>query len=84
MFLRYMYFVQVVEKEYSSHGRQQFSFIFGFKKDFISLKIPVKGLQLDGWKITPFYKPKVSVCMVITYVVVVFIWLQNMQNCTKQ
>ena len=56
--------MQVVEKEYSSHGRQQFSFVFGFKKNFISLKIPVKGLKHNGWKITPFYNPKVGVCMI--------------------
>ena len=57
----YMFFyIQVVKKEYSSLGKLQFSFILGFEKDFISLDIPEKGLELKGWKITPFYKPKVS------------------------
>ena len=54
------YLLQVVKKEYS-HGQQLFSFIFGFEKNFISLDIPDKGLELNGWKITPFYKPKVSI-----------------------
>lgn len=52
--------IQVVKKEYSSFGQLHFSFILGFEKDSISLNIPEKGLELNGWKITPFYNPKVS------------------------
>ena len=52
--------MQVVKKEYSSHAHQQFSFNFGFKNVSVSLDIPQKGLQLDEWKITPFYYPIVS------------------------
>ena len=51
--------MQVVKKEYFSHGQSEFSFIFSFKEEFVSLKIPEKG-ELGGWKITPFYDPKVS------------------------
>ena len=51
--------MQVVKKEYFSHGQPQFSFNFSFKEDLVSLKIPEKG-ELGGWKITPFYEPKVS------------------------
>ena len=54
--------MQVVKKEYFSHGQPQFSFIFRFKEDFVSLKIPEKE-ELGGWKITPFYDPKVSSLM---------------------
>ena len=54
-----VYFIQVVRKEYSSHGRPQFSFIFSFEKEFISLTIPEKG-EVGGWKISSYYKPKVS------------------------
>ena len=49
--------MQVVKKEYFSRG--QLSFNFSFREDFVSLKIPEKG-KLGGWKITPFYDPKVS------------------------
>ena len=52
--------MQVLKKEYSSHAQQQFSFTFGFENDFVSLEIPKEGLQLDGWKVTPFYNPQVS------------------------
>ena len=52
--------IQVVKKEYSSHAHQQFSFNFTFKEEFVSLNIPQTGLQLGGWKITPFYYPIVS------------------------
>ena len=52
-------FLQVVEKQYLSHGHPKCSFTFHFKEDFVSLKIPEKG-ELGGWMITPFYKPKVS------------------------
>ena len=48
-----------MRKEYYPHGLQQFSFIFAFKNDFISLKIP-KDQELNGWKISPYYNPKVS------------------------
>ena len=49
-----------MKKEYSSHAHQQFSFNFTFKEEFVSLNIPQTGLQLGGWKITPFYYPIVS------------------------
>ena len=52
--------MQVLKKEYSSHAQQQFSFTFCFESDFVSLAIPKEGLQLDGWKVTPFYNPQVS------------------------
>ena len=58
--LRCTYSTQVVKKEYYTHCIQQFSFVFAFKKDLISLKIPEKDQELDGWKVTPFYDPKVS------------------------
>ena len=51
--------VKVVKKAYSLHGQPQFSFIFSFREDFVSLKIPEKR-ELGGWMITPFYDPKVS------------------------
>ena len=51
--------MQVVKKEYFSHGQPQFSFIFSFKEEFVSLKIPEKG-KLGGWMIAPFYDPKAS------------------------
>ena len=51
--------MQVVKKEYSSHGHLQFSFIFSFEKDFVSLTIPEMG-EVGGWKISPCYHPKVS------------------------
>ena len=51
--------MQVVKKEYFSHGQPQFSFNFSFKEESVSLKIPEKG-ELGEWKITPFYDPKVS------------------------
>ena len=51
--------MQVVKKRYFSHGQPQFSFIFRLKEDFVSLKIPEER-ELNGWKITPFYDPKVS------------------------
>ena len=54
------YSTQVVKKEYYPHGIRQFSFVFAFKEDFISLKIPEENEELNGWKITPYYKPKVS------------------------
>ena len=47
---------------YISHGQPQFSFIFRFKEDFVSLKIPEEG-ELGGWEISPFYDPKVSSLM---------------------
>ena len=59
MFLHVHTSMQVVEKEYFSHGQPQFSFNFSFREDFVSLKIPEKG-ELGGWKISPFYDPKVS------------------------
>ena len=52
--------MQVLKKEYFSNAQQQFSFTFGFENDFVSLEIPKEGLQLDGWKVTPFYNPQVS------------------------
>ena len=58
--LRCTYSTQVVKKEYCTHCVRQFSFVFAFKEDFISLKIPKKDQELDGWKVTPFYTPKVS------------------------
>ena len=54
------YATQVVKKEYYPHGIRQFSFVFAFKEDFISLKIPEEDKELNGWKITPYYNPKVS------------------------
>ena len=56
-----------MKKEYSSHAHQQFSFIFGFESESVSLKIPKEGLQLGKWQITPFYDPIVSflLCIVI-------------------
>ena len=59
MFLHAHTSMQVVKKEYFSHGQPQFSFNFSFREEFVSLKIPEKG-ELGGWKITPFYDPKVS------------------------
>ena len=59
MFLHVHTSMQVVKKEYFCHGQPQFSFNFSFKEDSVSLKIPEKG-ELAGWKITPFYDPKVS------------------------
>ena len=59
MFLHAHTSMQVVKKEYFSHGQPQFSFNFSFREDFVSLQIPEKG-ELGGWKITPFYDPKVS------------------------
>ena len=56
-------FTQVVKKEYCPHGLQQFSFMFAFKEEFISLKIP-KDEELKGWKITPYYNPKVRLLVV--------------------
>ena len=50
--------MQVVKKEYFSHGQPQISFNFSFKEDFVSLQIPEKGL--GGWNITPYYETKVS------------------------
>ena len=61
MLYKWQTFIQVVKKKYFSQGQPQFSFTFGFQKDFISLNIPKEGLQLNGWKICPFYKPKVCV-----------------------
>ena len=58
--LRCTYSTQVVKKEYYTHCVRQFSFVFTFKEDFISLKIPEKDQELDGWRVTPFYTPKVS------------------------
>ena len=58
--LRCTYSTQVVKKEYYTHCIRQFSFVFAFKEDLISLKIPEKDQELDGWKVTPFYIPKVS------------------------
>ena len=52
--------MQVVKKAYSPQAQQQFSFTFGFKDDIVQLSIPKEGLQLDEWKITPYYEPKVS------------------------
>ena len=54
--------IQVVKKKYISHGQPQFSFIFCFKEDFVSLKIPEKK-ELGGWEITSIYDPKVSSLM---------------------
>ena len=59
MFLHAHTSMQVVKKEYSSLGQPQFSFNFSFREEFVSLKIPEKE-ELGGWKITPFYDPKVS------------------------
>ena len=58
-FLICAYFIQVVKKEYSSHGRPQFSFIFSFEEDYVSLTIPENG-EVGGWKISSCYNPKVS------------------------
>ena len=58
-FVMCAYFIQVVKKEYSSHGRPQLSFIFSFEEDFVSLTIPEKG-EVGEWKISPCYNPKVS------------------------
>ena len=52
--------MQVVKNEYFSLGKPLFSFPFGFKEDFVSLKIPEKDIELAGWKITPLYNPTVS------------------------
>ena len=60
MFLTVYTCTQVVKKEYYPHGLQQYSFMFAFKEDFISLEIPERDQELNGWKITPFYDPKVS------------------------
>ena len=51
--------MQVVKKEYFSHGQPQISFNFSFKENFVSLQIPEKR-ELGGWNITPYYDPKVS------------------------
>ena len=67
-------FTQVVKKEYSPCGLQQFSFMFAFKKESISLKIP-KDQELQGWKITPYYNPKVS--SLLYGKVDCFCWLQT-------
>ena len=54
-------FMPPTQKSFSdSHCIRQFSFVFAFKKDFISLKIPEKDQELDGWRVAPFYTPKVS------------------------
>jgi len=54
--------IQIVTQEYSDcKAQKQFSFILGFSEDKIALKVPEVGLNLSGWKITPFYKPEVSV-----------------------
>ena len=53
--------IQIVTKEYYCQAQKQFSFILGFSEDKIALKVPEVGLNLSGWKITPFYKPVVSV-----------------------
>ena len=63
--------MQVVKKEYSTHDHPQFSFIFSFKNDFVSLKLPDKG-ELGGWKITPFYDPKVCLLSYSRVLVVLF------------
>ena len=62
MLVYYTTSMQVVKKEYISHGQPKISFNFSFREDFVSLKIPEKG-ELGEWKITPFYDPKVSSLM---------------------
>ena len=64
--------MQVVNKEYSTHDHPQFSFTFSFREDFVSLKIPNKG-ELGGWKITPFYDPKVCFLSYSRVLVVLFL-----------
>ena len=49
-----------MKEEYRCQAQQQFSFIFDFKEDKLALKVPKEGLTLSGWKISPFYNPKVS------------------------
>ena len=34
-----------------------------FEADVISLDIPMKGLSIKGWKITPLIRPVVSSCV---------------------
>ena len=33
-----------------------------FESDMITLDIPVKGITINGWKITPLVRPVVSSC----------------------
>ena len=53
--------IQIVTQEYYCQAQKQFSFILGFSDNKIALEVPEVGLNLSGWKITPFYKPVVSV-----------------------
>ena len=34
-----------------------------FESDMISLDIPMEGLSIKGWKITPLIRPVVSSCV---------------------
>ena len=58
--------MQVVKKEYFSHGQPQISFNFSFKENFVSLQIPEKR-ELGGWNITTYYDPKVSSLCTVRY-----------------
>jgi hypothetical protein len=61
------YFVKAIELEYRGKGalfgpHQPVEFEASHDAVSISLDIPMEGLFINGWKITPLIRPVVSSC----------------------
>ena len=56
--------MQVVEEEYSKkHAHSGPDQSVEFESDMISLDIPMEGILIKSWKITPLIRPVVSSCV---------------------
>ena len=57
-----MILLQVVREHYGHFAKQEATLRVGFERSKITLSIPDDGVVTDeGWKITPFTHPTVSV-----------------------
>jgi hypothetical protein len=62
------YIVKAIELEYRGKGalfgpHQPVEFETGHDAVSIALDIPMKGLSINGWEITPLIRPVVSFCV---------------------
>ena len=58
-----MFDVKAIEDEYSKKGVLPGPHqVVEFEADTISLDIPMEGITIKGWKITPLMRPVVSSC----------------------
>ena len=62
------YFVKAIELKYGEKGalvgpHQPVKFEVGNDTISVALDIPMEGLSIQGWKITPLMRPVVSSCV---------------------